>query len=153
MSLKLVGDNFDYSDCIAYNFEFWIPNFTKSFNLKMFLILNIIFLFVYGIMICLWLIPIINLLKLKLEKISKFCIITHKQEYKEMNIYIYFKKNLKSTYLGQMGVKEFVLGDLIWRFGVFCLVSVVIKGRSCYTNGYVTISNNHPWVFLLKWIF
>ena len=89
MSLKLVGDNFDYSDCIAYNFEFWIPNFTKSFNLKMFLILNIIFLFVYGIMICLWLIPIINLLKLKLEKISKFCIITHTQEYKEMNIYIY----------------------------------------------------------------
>ena len=89
MSLKLVGDNFDYSDCIAYNFEFWIPNFTKSFNVKMFLILNIIFLFVYGIMICLWLIPIINLLKLKLEKISKFCIITHKQEYKEMNIYIY----------------------------------------------------------------
>ena len=88
-------------------------------------------------MICLWLIPIINLLKLKLEKISKFCIITHKQEYKEMKKKK--KKNLKSTYLGLMGVKEFGLGDLIWCFGIFCFVSVVIKGRSCYSNDNVTI--------------
>lgn len=128
MSLKLVGDNFDYSDCIAYNFEFGIPNFRKFFSY--------IFL-IYRIMICLWLIPIIYLLKLKLEKISKFCIITHKQEYKEIKKYIFI---LKSTYLGLMGVKECGLGDLIrCFFGIFCFVSVEIKGRSCCSNDHVTI--------------
>lgn len=38
-----------------------------------------------------------------------------------------------------MGVKEFGLGDLIEHFCVFRFVSVVIKGRSCYSNDYVTI--------------